>query len=144
MEIKLYVTGSDEHEVNKLLSDVGTFQCELKAPVDVENPEITVSGNALNANYAYIASMGRYYYLTPITRNNSIVRYQGKSDPLMSFKGAVLSSPAVVSRNPWHFDLYLPDNKLPIESRTASAVIKFPQNYFNGANNCYILTTIGG
>lgn len=144
MEIKLYVTGSDEHEVNKLLSDVGTFQCELKAPVDVENPEITVSGNALNANYAYITSMGRYYYLTPITRNNSIVRYQGKSDPLMSFKSAVLSSPAVVSRNPWHFDLYLPDNKLPIESRTASAVIKFPQNYFNGTNNCYILTTIGG
>ena len=144
MEIKLYVNGSDEHEVNKLLSDVGTFQCQLKTPVDVENPEITISGNALNANYAYIASMGRYYYLTPITRNNSIVRYQGKSDPLMSFKSAVLSSPAVVSRNPWHFDLYLPDNKLPIESRTASAVIKFPQNYFNGTNNCYILTTIGG
>ena len=144
MEIKLYNTGSDEHEVNKVLTDVGTFQCELKTPVDVENPEITVSGNALNANYAYIASMGRYYYLTPITRNNSIVRYQGKSDPLMSFKAAVLTSPAVIARNPWHFDMYLPDRKLPIESRTASAVLKFPNNYFSGSNNCYILTTIGG
>lgn len=144
MQIVLYRTGSDPNEMNKTLSTVGTYNCELKQPVDKEYPEITISGNAMGANYGYIADFGRYYWLKPITQNNSITKVQGESDPLMSFKGGILASPAVVSRNAWHWDLYLPDNKLPVETRTASAVIKFPENHFSGANNCYILTTLGG
>lgn len=143
MNITLYNTGSDPNAINKTLTTIGTFSCTLKAPVDEENPEIRINGTALNANYAYIADMGRYYYLTPITQNNAFVVYQGKSDPLMSFKTGILASPAVVTKNPWHFDLYLNDPDLPIESRKACAVIKFPNNHFNGNNNCFILTTIG-
>lgn len=143
MNITLYNTGSDPNEINKALSTIGTYDCTLKAPVDEESPEIRINGTALNANYAYIPEMGRYYYLTPVTQNNAFVVYQGTSDPLMSFKAGILASPAVISRNSWHFDMYLPDNKLPIESRKACAVIKFPQNHFSGTNNCFILTTIG-
>lgn len=144
MNITLYTNGSDDNAVNKQLAEIGTYDCQLKQPVDKVNPEIKIGIAHLGANYAYIPEMGRYYFLTPITQNNAITVYQGKSDPLMSFKNSVLNSPAVISRNPWHFDMYVPDNKLPIEARTASAVLKFPNNYFNGDNNCYILTTIGG
>lgn len=144
MNIILYNQGSDPNDTNKRLTTIGTYDCTLKEPVDVENPEIRITGTALNANYAYIADMGRYYYLTPVTQNNAFVVYRGKSDALMSFRSGILASPAVISRNPWHFDLYLPDNELPIEARTASAVIKFPNNHFSGDNNCYILTTLGG
>lgn len=144
MNITLYNTGSDPNELNKTLSAIGTYSCTLKTPVDVENPEIRINGTALNANYAYIPDTGRYYHLTPITQNNAFVVYQGKSDPLMSFKPGLLQSEAVISRQAWHWDLYLPDNEMPIETRTASAVLKFPQNHFSGADNCYILTTIGG
>ena len=144
-QITLYTTGSDPHETAKTLTNVGTYACDLKAPVDEEKPVITISGAHLNANYGYIASMGRYYWLNPITKNNSITEYQGLSDPLMSFRNSLLRSPCVISRQAWHWDLYLPDNKLPVESRTASAVLKFPNStLFNGANNCYILTTLGG
>jgi hypothetical protein len=66
-----------------------------------------------------------------------------QSDPLVSFKSGILASPAVISRNPWHFDLYVPDPKLPIEARSAGAVLKFNANHFSGSNNSYILTTIG-
>ncbi|MBO5981384.1 MAG: hypothetical protein J6Q24_02945 [Clostridia bacterium] len=144
MNITLYNQGSDPNAVNKQLAAIGTYDCNLKSPVDEENPEIKVSGAHLNANYAYIPAMGRYYFLTPITQNNSITVYQGKSDPLMSFKSGLLGSQCVISRQAWHWDLYLPDNEMPIETRTASAVLKFPQNHFSGADNCYILTTIGG
>jgi len=144
MNITLYNMGSDPNDMNKSLAVVGSYECDLKTPVDEENPELKVSGAHLNANYAYIPAMGRYYFLTPITQNNAITVYQGLSDPLMSFKAGILASPAVVSRNPWHFDLYLNDPELPIESRKACAVIKFPNNHFNGNNNCFILTTIGG
>lgn len=144
MNIILYNNGSDPNETNKSLTVIGTYDCILKAPVDKVNPELRINGTALNANYAYIPEMGRYYYLTPITQNNAFIVYQGKSDVLMSFKTGLLGSQCVISRQAWHWDLYLPDNEMPIETRTASAVLKFPQNHFSGADNCYILTTIGG
>lgn len=141
--INLYSQSGDEHELNKSLTAIGTYTCDIKAPIDIENPEITISGAHTNANYAYIADFGRYYFLTPIGKNNSITTYQGKSDVLMSFKTGIKASPAVISRNPWHFDLYVPDNKLPIEARSMSSILNFTQNPFSGSDNCYILTTIG-
>ena len=145
--IDLYYNGSDVHDFNKALTTVATaVACDIKAPVDVENPEITISAADAydRVNYAYIAEFGRYYYAKPIVKNNQIITYQLKSDPLMSFKNSILNSKAVVSRNPWHFDLYIPDNKMPIEARKACAVLKFPTtDTFKGTNNSYILTTLG-
>lgn len=142
--IVLYRTNSDEHELNKVLTQVGTFSCKLKAPVDQENIEVNLGTDATGANYGYVEEYGRYYYLHPTTQNNSMVIYSGKSDPLMSFKGGVLAAPAVIARNPWSYDKYIPDNKLPVESRTVKGVIKFPGTHFAGNNNTYILTTVGG
>lgn len=145
--INLYYNGSDTHDINKALTAVALdVACDFKAPVDIENPEITIAATDAydRANYAYIAEFGRYYYLKPIVQNNQIITYQGLSDPLMSFKSAILASNAVIKRNPWHFDKYLPDEKMPIEARKACAVLKFPTTTtFDGSNNSYILTTIG-
>ena len=141
--IILYRTNSDEHEINKVLTPVGTFSCKLKAPVDQENIEVILGTDATGANYGYIEEYGRYYYLHPTTQNNNMVIYSGQSDPLMSFKGRVLAAPAVVARNPWKYNKYIHDPQLPIETRTARATFRFPNNHFDGSNNCYILTTIG-
>lgn len=144
MQVKLYTTNSDRHVINKELTEVGTYECQLKAPVDRANVEITIGSTNVTANYAYVADFGRYYHISPITQYNGITVYAGKSDPLMSFKHWVLSAPAVIARNPWKYDKYLPDNKLPIESRTVKGTLKFPvTNVFDGNSNCYILTTIG-
>lgn len=143
-QITLYTMGQDEHEINKELVTVGTFECNLKTPVDAENPEIMINSVNINANYAYIAQYGRYYYLTPVTQHNQITVYRGLSDPLMSFKAGILSSPAVIARNPWKYDKYLPDNKMPVESRTVNSIMKFPGRHFSGSGNSYILTLIGG
>ena len=145
--VTFYNNSSNAHAVNKVLSLISTATVKLKEPIDIERPEILLSGaqGAIQANYVYIPERGRYYYCHSELERGQLVRFVcDMSDPLMSFKSALLSSPAVVARNPWYFDLYLPDPKLPVERRTASAVLKFPeQSKFNGQNNCYILTTIG-
>lgn len=142
-QITLYTQGQDEHDINKNLTLVGTFECNLKTPVDAEQPEILLNATNVTANYAYIPLYNRYYYLTPLTQHNNMMVYKGLSDVLMSFKSGILSSPAVIARNPWRYDKYIHDPKIPIEARTARATFKFPQNHFSGTNNCYILTTIG-
>lgn len=145
--VTFYNNSSNAHAVNKALSLIATVTVKLKEPIDIERPEILLSGaqGSIKANYVHIPELGRYYYCHSELERGQLVRFVcDLSDPLMSFKTALLASPAVVARNPWHFDLYLPDPKLPVERRTASAILKFPETEkFKGQNNCYILTTIG-
>ena len=144
VNVKFYTTGDNPNVMNKSLTQLSSLDCDIKEPVNKERPEIYVTGNLIGVNYAYIADFGRYYFVYPTGEHANTTRLQLESDPLMSFSTAILASPAVVARNPWHFDLYVPDNNLPIEARTASAILKFPeQTKFDGRNNCYILTTIG-
>ena len=138
-----YTTGDNPNVMDKSLTQLSSLDCDIKEPVNKERPEIYVTGNLIGVNYAYIADFGRYYFVYPTGEHANTTRLQLESDPLMSFSTAILASPAVVARNPWHFDLYVPDNNLPIEARTASAVLKFPGRDFDGTNNTYILTTIG-
>lgn len=143
VNVKFYITSDNPNVMNKSLTQIASVDCDIKEPVNKERPEIYVSGNLIGVNYAYIAEFGRYYFVYPTGEHAITTRLQLESDPLMSFKAGILASPAVVARNPWHFDLYVPDNNLPIEARTASAVLKFPGRDFDGTNNTYILTTIG-
>ena len=144
VNVKFYITGDNPNNMNKSLSEIASVDCDIKEPVDKVNPEIYVQGNLIGVNYAYIAEYGRYYWVYPTGEHGIKTRLRLESDPLMSFKAGILASPAVISRNPWHFDMYVPDPKLPIEARSTSSIINFPNNPFNGSDNSYILTTIGG
>ena len=143
--VVIYMNNSGDDYLDKVLSGATTVSCDFKQPVDIENPTIYISATDAydKYNYCYIAEFGRYYWMKPVAGNGQTITFQCESDPLMSFKSQIRACPAVVSRNPWHFDLYLPDSKLPIETRTASAIIKFPNDLFSGDHNCYVLTTLG-
>lgn len=145
INVNFYITGDNPHVMNKTLTLIAeNVPCDIKEPADREKPFLFTTGDLMGVNYAYIAHFGRYYWVYPETGQGITTRYRLESDPLMSFKTAILASPAVIARNPWHFDMYVPDPKLPIEARTASAVLPFPnQTIFDGNNNSYILTTLG-
>lgn len=144
INVDFYVTGDNPNVVHKSLTLIASeVPCDIKEPADREKPFLFTTGDLMHVNYAYIAHFGRYYWVYPETGQGMTTRYRLESDPLMSFKNAILASPAVIARNPWHFDLYVPDPKLPIEARTASGILPFPGAHFNGQNNCYILTTLG-
>ena len=144
-QVTFYNNASNNHVFNPALSQLAQFDVYFKDQIDVENPDIYVKNDAsiINANYCYIPQFGRYYHCKAVGDVNQTIHFVCQSDPLVSFKSAILASPAVISRNPWHFDLYVPDPKLPIEARSAGAVLKFNANHFSGTNNSYILTTIG-
>lgn len=145
INVNFYTTGDNPNVMNKTLTLIAeNVPCDIKEPADREKPFLFTTGDLMHVNYAYIPHFGRYYWVYPETGQGMTTRYRLESDPLMSFRAAILASPAVIARNPWHFDLYVPDPKLPVEARTASAVLEFPnKTIFNGNNNSYILTTLG-
>ena len=142
--VDFYQTGSNPKAFEKDLTLIASqVDCDIKEPTSVDSPYLFTTGDLAHVNYAYIAHFGRYYWVYPETGLGMTTRYRLESDPLMSFKAAILASPAVIARNPWHFDLYLPDSKLPIEARTASAVLPFANRPFDGNSNSYVLLTLG-
>ena len=145
--VKIYINSSGDDYLDKSLSGETSVDCNFKAPVDVENPTIYISATDAydGYNYCYISDFGRYYYMKCIGGNSQTLTFECQSDPLMSFASQIKACPAVISRNPWHWDLYLPDPKLPVEARTVSAIRKFDgTDHFSGTGNCYVLTTLGG
>jgi len=145
-QVKLYKNSSGDHHLNKAITYIADVDCEIKNPEDKETPEVFIAASDayFGVNYIEIPAFNRFYYVTPHTGRGQTITYKCQSDVLMSFKTGIRNAPAVISRNPWHWDLYVHDPKMPVEVRTASAVIKFPGTHFNGQNNCYILTTLGG
>ena len=146
-DVKIYINSSAPDYLDKSLSGETTVSCEFKAPIDVENPIIYISATDAydGYNYCYIAEFDRYYFMKAIGGTSQTITFQCTSDPLMSFASQIRVCPAVIARNPWHWDLYLPDPKLPVEARTVSAIRKFDgSSHFDGTANCYILTTLGG
>ena len=145
INVNFYTTGDNPNVMNKTLTLIAeNVPCDIKEPADREKPFLFTTGDLLGVNYAYIEHFGRYYWVYPETGLGITTRYRLESDPLMSFKTGILASPAVIARNPWHFDLYVPDPKLPTEARTASAVLEFPnKTKFDGNNNSYVLCTLG-
>lgn len=145
-DVKIYKNSSAPDYFNKSLSGETTVSCEFKSPIDVENPTIYISATDAydKYNYCYIAEFGRFYFMKAVGGNSQTITFECTSDPLMSFKSQILGCPAVISRNPWHWDKYISDPKLPIESRTVSAVLPFSNTgAFDGSNNTYILTCLG-
>lgn len=142
----LYTMTGDPHSFNKTLSSLGDFSCDFKNIIDVETPEVYVAAGAAydQANYMYISEFGRYYYAKARAGTGNVITFECESDPLMSFKAQILTCPAVIARNPWMYDKYIQDSKMVLESRNIRSTFEFPENYFSGSNNCYILTTLGG
>ena len=143
----LYNNTSHPNAIHKQIGALATVSCDFKNMIDVENPEVYIAATDAydKAKSMSIPEFGSYYFCKAKAGTGQTITYECVSDPLMSFQSAILSSPAVIARNPWHFDMYIPDPKYPIEARTMTATLKFPDNQsaFNGTNNKYILTTIG-
>lgn len=144
--VNLYVNNSAPNHLTKDINFLATAECDFKNPVSVTNPTIYIGADATydGVNYVYIEEFGRYYYATVTGGTSQTITLECKSDPLMSFAAQIKASPAVVARNPWKYNKYIHDPKLPIEARTVTESYKFPvTNTFKGTNNSYILTTIG-
>lgn len=142
----LYNNTSDPNVINKAISSYGDFECEFKQGIDVEKPTIYVAAGSTydKANYMYVPEFGRFYFCHAIGGTSQTLTFECLSDPLMSFAGGILAADAVIARNAWRYDLYLPDADIPIETRTVKGTYNFPvTNAFDGLNNVYILTTLG-
>lgn len=146
MEIQFFVNQSEPNKLNKQLLPGDTFNGTLRNECEIESPTILIESDSTltSYNYFYIPDFNRFYFRTSITfvRKN-LWRVTGKSDPLMSFKEAILEFKVILkdSENAGAND-YLSGNQWKSLVKTKTDIINFPNGLSD--NGEFILITAGG
>lgn len=114
MTIKLYSNTSDKIVVDKSITQIGAdITGTLREDCSVTDPVIklenTVGSNITTCNYAYISEFGRYYYINNIVCTGKLFELHMHVDVLMSYRGAIRTNSAVISRQEKNYNLYLQD-----------------------------------
>lgn len=99
MLLTLYKTEDGHNVINKVLTDPTDFNITLKGDTDIINPSllmVRLTGlDYKDYNYAYIAELGRYYFINGIDAvNASLFRLDLQCDVLETYKEDILKSNA--------------------------------------------------
>ena len=120
-----------------------TGQVNNLNPVVVVAWDSTNGNRIVNANYCYIDTFDRYYFITCGLDTAKRIVVSGKVDYLYSHAAEIKTCPACILRNENIGSNYVVDKKLPIDSsRFFTEGIKFPDSELTkqyGAGFPYIL-----
>jgi hypothetical protein len=147
--VKLYNNSSDNRVVHKSISQIGTDRtCQISDECNIVNPRILLDapGTYLSANYMYIPSFGRYYYIRNMNiLNGNQVEIEGHCDVLMSFWNSIKNSQCTAGRSSSNYDDYIDDPMVTIKDtyRTESRRLSGEFTPTADGSNHYVLT-IGG
>lgn len=101
MQIVYYNSTSDPRCLTKDITQISAGQISLKDDTEIINPTILTSAVLPpKANYAYIPTLGRYYYIDGQTITiGKLLSYQLRCDVLMSHKDSILGSYVIANRS---------------------------------------------
>lgn len=142
---------------NKLIKDITNVIDTSRAlaptgQVNTLNPTIVVAWDStngdkiINANYAYIDTFNRYYWITTAIDTANRIVIQGKVDYLMSWADGIKQCPANIVRADLGTPTYVIDKKYPIDpTRFYTQGITFPETQLSPTNGVlypqYIMIT---
>ena len=115
------VSDSPKKLVKNITNVIGTSRALAPlGQVDVLNPVIVVAWDntngdkVINANYCYIDTFKRYYWITTGIDTSGRIVVTGKVDYLMSWAEAIKNCPCTVVRAELGKPTYIQDDKYPI------------------------------
>ena len=107
------------------LTGVTPVACKLKEPSSIFSPVIVLRHSPANQsvynqiNYAYIPDFRRYYYVTNIVLNGTLVEISLALDELASWKTIITGSTQYVTRAASTFNGFVKDGKYPVLAQKA-------------------------
>lgn len=150
MTINILKTSDDNRHLIKTYNTIDSVNAIVVLDMSILQPVLIIEYNAnfVNANYAYIDELKRYYYITNIelTSGNRMKLYL-TVDVLMSFADDIEKAFITVLRNGGiGKPTEIPDNKLPIlpNKQTVDQTVDINNALKPNAERCYVLGVIGG
>lgn len=149
--INTYHNTAEPNRVDKssFLEAVSTLSGALRAPCSLINPSILIQQTTVpQFNYVYIASFGRYYFVTNITAvNQKLWQIDLKCDVLMTYKSGVHTLSAIIGRQENDYNADLNDTDLPIEKGVDVNIEEFSTTPFDTTTETavhnYVIVVVG-
>lgn len=140
MQITFYRYTGEKNRVNKdpYLTEIATHEGYFKNSASMENPVILMQGSLSSyimennnfVNYAYIYSMGRFYFVTDIVSvRNDLTEVHLHVDVLRSFKDSLLANYAIVQRSESNYSLYIDDSQFMAYQNQEEGCVSFPSGF---------------
>ncbi len=148
MTITLYKSGSERNILNRSMTVVKSATAiNATEVVNIETPDILINADPtlIGTDYAYIDNFSRYYFINSfeILNGNQYLLHL-ESDPLMSFKGGILSSPCIAKRSTSKINPDIEDNQAAFKNIPKRIHFKMANGFSPSSTGwCYILT-LGG
>lgn len=160
MTVTLYSCADDKRKITKTLTDsrslsdvTVTHPCDLMHPELLLDATVSMGWDALNKNYAYISTFGRYYFIDDYTIDSAArVHLHLSIDPLYTYGAQILATSQHVVRSEsvnGGKSTMIVDDKIPVASYKDMKVILFEGGELGLSNATdsslnYILNVAGG
>ena len=139
MQLNLYKTLDSENVINKTLTDLMTVDINLKASVNIVDPEIVLHGDFRGFNYAHIPELKRFYFINNVESvNNSVDKLYLECDVLETYKADILSSKMTYTAT-----AKTGDNIITDASTGVNNITKINSNITLDDVESIVLTTVG-
>lgn len=137
----LYHTDDQANVINKNLLKLREVNIILREMVDEKSPVLLVHDSTIaNANYCYLESFKRYYFIDQVHRFNArLLQVRLTSDLLMTYKDKIVNQDLLITATskPSYYS-----TGLPVQATTTKRISKSDTTLSNDTS--IILTTIGG
>ena len=141
MKMTLYHTDDQANVINKNLLKLREVNIILREMVDEKSPVLLVHDSTIaNANYCYLESFKRYYFIDQVHRFNArLLQVRLTSDLLMTYKDKIVNQDLLITATskPSYYS-----TGLPVQATTTKRISKSDTTLSNDTS--IILTTIGG
>lgn len=144
-DIVFYKNNSQKNRLDKDLTLVQTVSGALRSSCSIINPVIQIyEPNNLffmNANYLFIQTFGRYYFINNIISvKNNLFEIHAHVDVLSTYKTEIRANDAVIARNENKYNLLLQDNDFCVYNNR----IAYTQNFPSGLTNDSFILSLAG
>ena len=141
MQMILYHTDDQANVINKQLTQLREVNIVLREMVDEKSPVLLVHDETIaNANYCYLESFKRYYFIDQVRRfNTHLLQVRLTNDLLMTYKDKIIGQNLLITATskPSYYS-----TGLPTQTTTTKRLAKSDTTLSD--NTRIILTRIGG
>ena len=144
MNVTLYSNTGDPRQITKNLSILGSAKtANATQPVDVLRPTLRLvyDSNIIAANYMYIDTFNRYYFIDEKSMEGNEMVVSGHVDVLMSHRNAILNSYCIAVRSASTPEPFIPDPVCSDKGTVTYYTRRSSTTPFNGSS--YVLSVAG-
>ena len=144
MNVTLYSNSGDPRQINKNLTTLGNAKtANATESIDVLRPtlKLVYDSNIIGANYLYIDTFGRYYFIDEKSIEGNLMTVSCHVDVLMSHRNAILNSYCIAARSASTPEPFIPDPVCSDKGTVTYYTRRCSTTPFNGS--AYVLSVAG-